>query len=275
LKKPFRRGAPIDIHRFNRWITTFGTYRDTVATIQIDGWLNQFKTLDRDLAARILDSVEFVSHSQIRNGYFSTLNSIPGWNQDPTKRKGKWRFVAFSSSSGESGDSMLHSFRQANGLSGARYNDLFILKSNLVNERLGPDDSVVFVDDFAGTGTQACKTWENDIQELIAGDSNAYLVLAACNIQARKRIESETDLLVYSHTELSDKDNIFSYKCRHFNTKERHNLLRYCKIANRKYPKGYGECGLIIVLVHNCPNNSIPVLHAYHPKWRGLFRRYD
>ena len=47
------------------------------------------------------------------------------------------------------------------------------------------------------------------------------------------------------------------------------------KKAKNDYPHlGYGECGLPIVLVHNTPNNSLPVLWLPDDKkFTGLFPR--
>lgn len=275
MKQPFRRNTPIDQKRISRWLDPFVTYRDTVTEIRINRWLEQFDKRNHDLAARVLDAVEFITNQQIRSAFRSILNSIHGWHKDKRIRKGKWRFAAYSYSAGESADTMLHVFRQANGLSGKAYNELFIHKSKLLIEKLGPEDTVVFVDDFAGTGLQACGTWVSEIQELLPESPNAYLALVACNVHARKKIEEITGLAMISHTELNETDNIFSPECKHFNKNERGALLKYCMRASRKYPKGFGDSGLLIVFSHNCPNSSIPILHAHHQAWDGLFPRFD
>jgi hypothetical protein len=31
----------------------------------------------------------------------------------------------------------------------------------------------------------------------------------------------------------------------------------------------------VVVFPDRCPNNSIPVLHVSHQRWRGLFPRHD
>lgn len=276
MKKPLNRGEPVDVNRRKRWVNVFLHYRAPVTEQQINDWLAQFEECDRDMGARVLDSIEFITQLQARRYFNVLLHSLPGWDDDEKKRKGKWRFVAFSMSSGESGDTMVHLFRQANNLNGKQYDKLFIYKRDLVTEALGPDDTVVFIDDFAGTGKQACGTWKaSSIPELLAGNSTAYLLLIAGNKYARERIEDETGLEVRTYTELTEADNIFSSKCKYFDSKEKQELIKYCKKANRTEPMGHGKCGFLIVFSHNCPNNSLPILHAYHSKWYGLFRRYD
>lgn len=275
MKRPFRRATPINMQRMRSWVNGFSGYRHTVTEQRIDRWLEQFTGKDRDLAARTLDCVEFVTHEQIMTALKSILDSLDGWHKDEPKRRGLWRFVPFSVSPGESGDAMLHKFRWTNGLNFTKYNELFIYKRDLLLAQLGPDDSVVFVDDFAGTGEQASKAWQETIQELLPGNPNAYLILVMASICAKQRIENETELMVNPYSLLSEHDNIFSSKCKHFTPKDKKTLLKYCRKASSRQPKGRGECGFVVVFAHNCPNDSIPILHAYHSKWEGLFRRYD
>lgn len=275
MKHPMPRGSAIDMQRMASWVTIFSEYRHAVTEPRIDRWLLQFSRSDRDLAARVLDSVEFITNEQRASAFRAILNCLDGWNKDEKLRRGKWRFVPFSGSSGESGDSMLYNFRLANGLNGRKYNDLFIYRSELAVENLGPDDTVVFVDDFSGTGDQACKAWKHEFEELLSGKPTVYLVLIAASKAARTRIEDETDLTVVPHIELTDADNVFSPRCRHFTLGEKDILLRYCRRGDRKSPKGYRDCGFILVFTHNCPNNSIPLLRAHNQSWEGLFRRHD
>jgi len=102
-----------------------------------------------------------------------------------------------------------------------------------------------------------------------------YLFLVAASTRARTKIANQTSLQVLPHIELTDSDNVFSARCNHFTPAERRILLEYGKRADKRLPRGYGDCGMVIVFAHNCPDNTIPILHAYHHKWEGLFRRFD
>lgn len=274
MKAPSVSGSPIDNRRYRKWLSDFTGYRHVINEERIDRWLDQFQPNDKDLAARILDCVDFIGHEQMFAAFRGLLRSIDGWSEKPTKRRGCWRFVAFSSSAGESGDEMLHKFRVANGLAAKRYNELFVYKSDLMQAQMGANDTVVFLDDFSGTGKQACDTWP-EIQELLPGHPRVILFLIAASSFAVKRVSNQTDICCLPHYLLKEQENIFSIKCRHFTNDDRSKLLRYCVRADNKYPKGFGECGFVIVFVHSCPNNSIPILHANHQNWEGLFRRYD
>lgn len=276
MKTPHARGSPIDMRRFSSWTAEFSGYRHAVNENRIDRWLKQFRRVDRDLAARLLDCVDFISSDQITAAYHSILLELPGWSNDERVRTGKWQFVAFSGSAGESGDTMLHRFRLANNLSERKFNDLFIHLSDLLRAGLRPDDTVVLVDDFSGTGDQVCKAWHtHGISELFANNPRAFLALVAAGYKAVARIRKETGLIPVPHIVLGKTDSIFSDRCQHFTANEKATLLRYAHSANQQQPKGYGDCGFVTVLAHRCPNNTIPILHAHHARWEGLFRRHD
>jgi hypothetical protein len=287
VKKPFPPGTAIDAKRYKRWISRFGSYRAGIINVTIESWLEQFDDGDRDLAARVLDAVEFYGQSQIHSAYRQALKSLPGWHKSALKREGHWRFAAMSGSAGESGDAMLYQFRIANGLDAKAFNDLFVSRSDLFRQpmlpdndpqKLGKDDVVVLLDDFSGTGTQVCNAWNDPVTSfgaLLAGVGKVYLILVAASRTARNRISAETALCPLPAHELHDTDNVFSDKCKQFSPGDRARLLHYCQIADRDSPKGFGDCGLVVVFQHRPPNNSIPILHADHSKWTGLFPRHD
>jgi hypothetical protein len=203
------------------------------------------------------------------------LAGLPGWNANANTRIGKWRFVPFSSSAGESADSMTQKFRHANNLCGRIHNDLFIYRSDLLRENLGADDTVVLIDDFVGTGDQVCDAWNEQFGELLTEVGNVHLIVIAACDDGVNRIREDIDLAVVSHYPLRGCDNIFATTCKHFTPQEKQTLLKYCEIAGPGEPKGKGDCGLVVVFAHTCPNNSIPILHSQLEAWEGLFRRYN
>lgn len=286
MRTPRPRGTAIDARRYRTWINRFGSYRDGVTNSTIDSWFEQFKLNDKDLAARILDAVDYYGQTQILASYRQALGAFTGWHAEPTRRQGKWCFAAMSSSAGESGDAMLHQFRLANNLDHRSFNELFVNRSELFRrtllqpgdpKQLGANDTVVLLDDFSGTGKQVCDAW-NDPQTsfgaLLAGVGRVYLVLVAASTAARERITRDTSLTLVPAHELRETDNVFSANCPHFSDPERAQLIHYGKSADKKNPKGYGECGLLVVFQHRAPNNTIPILHADHKDWTGLFPRH-
>jgi len=273
VRTPKARGKSIDSNRMRSWLGRFDGYRVAVTDSRIEQWLKNFSLQDRDLGARVLDAVAFLKSEDMEEALRKMVARLPGWHKNKTRRRGRWRFVAFSISAGESGDTMLHKSRTALGLTGSKYNELFIHKADLLREKLGTDDSVAFFDDIAGTGRQACFAWR-ELAELLPGNPKTYLILIAAGQRAVDRIGNETGLTVVTSLVLGPSDNIFSADCPHFAQSEKDRLLEYCKKADPKIPQGSGDCGFVIVFAHKTPNNSIPVLHASHKRWMGLFPRH-
>jgi hypothetical protein len=287
VRRPLAPGSAIDAKRYRRWVSRFGSYREGITNVTIESWIDQFEDDDRDLAARVLDAVEFYGQSQIHAAFRQALGALAGWHKSPSKRIGHWRFAAMSGSAGESGDAMLYQFRIANGLDAKAFNQFFVSRSDLFRQpllpdndpqKLGKDDTVVLLDDFSGTGTQVCAAWndpETSFGSLLAGVGRVYLILVAASKAARQRIANETAISPHAAHHLHESDNIFSDACRHFTEADRTKLLQYGQVANKDAPKGFGDCGFLVVFQHRPPNNSIPILHADHPKWTGLFPRHD
>lgn len=238
-------------------------------------WIDQFKIDHKSLAEKLLDNVCFLSRGHILNCFRDLLGSLDGWDAVNAQRRGQWFFVPFSGSAGESGDSMVHTFRMANNMGRKQFNPLFIYRSELVSKKLTSDDTVVLIDDFSGTGKQACDSWRDVFAELLAGGPRVVLLLIAATNQAIGRIAAETEMEPVCGSILETRTDVFSESCRQFTDDEKATLLHYCRIADKKNPRGWGDCGLTFVLAHRCPNNTIPILHACNQRWDGLFPRHE
>jgi hypothetical protein len=268
------RGTPIDNTRRNTWRGRFEGYRYGVTDAHLTEWLSQFDAPDRDTAARILDVVEFISAEQIDAAFRSLLNRLPGWHKVKRRRIGRFAFVAFSRAAGESGNSMVHRFRLANKLNNDRFfSSLFIERSELLRHGFGRNDTVVFLDDFIGSGKQAVDAWQTMFQELTATVGNVFLLSVAAFANGADRIKSETRLELITHRHLTLQDSVREVACARFTAEEKAKLHHYCKIASPAKPWGYGDCGLVVVLSHQCPNNSIAILHESSNQWEPPFPR--
>ena len=274
MKTPGAPGAPINAKRMRTWIQNFASYRHQVSQQSIDDWLGQFSTAHRDVAARLLDAVDFYTADRISAAFRSSLESLPGWSKDEKNRTGNWRFAALSRSAGESGDAMMHRFRVSNKLDAKKYNDLFIHPSQILLANLGADDTLMLVDDFVGTGDSVCEAWAASFEELVSGIGTVYLLVVAAVSGGRAKIADKTTITCVPGNEITKSDNLFAPECDKFSDPDKDVVFTYCKRAFKKKPKGYGDCGLILIFQHRCPNNTLPIFHVDLPKWSGLFPRH-
>ncbi|MGX1586483.1 phosphoribosyltransferase-like protein [Brevundimonas diminuta] len=262
---------PASEEQLAAWETRFRPYRRHPSRDCLIAWLNQFDEKHQTIAHRVLDSVILLSEDDILRGYKGTLESLPGWSKKPDERMGRWFFVGMGDA-GESGQAMLRLFREANGLAADRWQSLCVMPRELPGLALKAVDSVVFVDDFAGSGQQMVNYWPI-IEELVASEARCYLALSATTSRAELEIRAKTEFDVRAPVILQEKDNLFSEACATFTDEEKLVLEEYGKRASRSQPRGFGDCGLAIVLSHKTPNNSVPILHANHANWISPFPR--
>ncbi len=235
-------------------------------------WLKLFAEDHQQLAHKVLDNVIVVSEREIQAGYAEALVRIPGWSFDVAQRTGRWFIVGFGKA-GESGPAMVRLFREANNLALEKYDYLFCGVTDLPGLKLTALDTIIFVDDFSGSGRQVCKMWPI-FQELIASEAKVHLILTAITTRAEGEIRGKTSLSLEYSLSLGDQHDVFSDANTSFSAEEKEQLLEYGKRADRHAPKGFGKCGLLLVLSHKTPNNSLPILHINEERWRGLFPRY-
>ncbi len=274
MNQPAPIGTKIDHSRKKKWHNRFLHYQRPPTHGDIDAWVDQFKKQDKDVAARLLDSVQLVTRAEMELAFRTLMKSLPGWHHQKAKRTGEWRFVPYAVRPGESGDHMTACFRQAMGMRERYHDPLFVYAHQLPAQKLTGNDTVVLIDDFAGTGNQACKSWNQLFRELVGGAGTVYLMVVAATVQAQDEIRKNTDLQVMTHYNLISSDNLFSDDCFHFTEAEKQTVLKYCAEHFPDKPKGYGDCGLLFVLQHDCPDNSIPILHSYNRnKWVPIFPR--
>lgn len=271
MQEPLPKQTPIDGRRYRGWEEKFEGYRSTISQRRIERWLDQFDADHLDAAARLLDSVEYIGLPKIAAAFRELVDTLPGWHKDEARREGKWRFVPFSGSVGESGDSMTHQFRIATGMGAQRYNQLFVHRSDLASAGLGPDDSVVLIDDFAGTGAQAADAWDKQFSELLFASPNIYLVLVAADYRGVNAIRERTPIRPVPYRTLVENDNLEG--TRYFDDDEKRLITDYCERANSNIPLGFGRLGVVVVFQHRCPNNSIAALHSRGREWEPLFPR--
>ena len=76
MKAPLARNAPVAQQRMSSWLADFTGYRHNVNVETIRLWLDQFAAKDRDLGARVLDCVDFVTHERVAAAFRNGLTPL-------------------------------------------------------------------------------------------------------------------------------------------------------------------------------------------------------
>ena len=258
--------------QITNWLRRFAPYRLPPTRETLLDWLRRFDPAHLPIAHKILDEVIIVSELEIQEGYRRALEELDGWSRVARERRGRWFFVGVGGA-GESGPAMVRLFREANGLTRRDWQDYFVTPLDLPRLGLSAFDSVVFIDDFAGTGQQMVGYWPI-IEELVASEAQCFLLLTALTRNAQREIVANTEFMVRADRLLEAESNVYSEESNVLDERERTALDVYGQIAWPRHPRGFGNCGLCFVLSHKTPNNSIPILHANHADWVGLFPRH-
>ena len=261
----------ITLEQIGAWYDRFRFYRHAPSREELVTWIRQFDVAHFALAAKVLDQVKIISDLNIQQGYRDALATLPGWSIAEAKREGSWAFVGLGGQA-ESGPAMLHMFREANGLTSDNHQGLFVTLAELPRLRLTARDTVVFVDDFSGTGDQFSKRWAL-YQELVSSEAKTHLFLAAATSAAIDRLNKLEDVEIRAEVILGPDANVFAPQNLVFDGADKAALLTYCRRADGRNPRGWGACGLLLVISRKTPNNSIPLLHVSTRRWTGIFPR--
>lgn len=146
---------------------------------------------------------------------------------------------------------------------------------DLARAKKGDFNAIAFLDDFSGTGDTITDWWQGVEPLVLPLDARVVVSLIVLNYRARASLESFATRVIHVE-ELDEAADIFDVACAEFDDTEKGLLLEYSKKTgcDKKYLRGYGDCGLTISFRHGCPNNSIPALWYSNQKgWKGLFVR--
>lgn len=206
----------------------------------------------------------------------------------------------------ESGTHLLYLFRQTNNIKKTQFiNGHEVFKRDQKGETLIKDEKIsryVFIDDLAGSGSQAITYSKNLVKDI--KDRNpiakvSYYVLFATeeairNIQANSYFDEVRSIFT-----LDDSFKCFSARSRYFRGKkadeERENTKTLCSHFDRPlskilctkegfpdenyYELGFNDSQLLLSFYHNTPDNAPPVFwFSNRPSelknWKPIFNRY-
>lgn len=254
-------------NEINTLLTKFQSFPD-ISKTKIELWIENFSDQDRELALKVLDKVDYFSTARIFTAcrdIFTQLKTLK--NNDLSKVY----FCNFGNPA-NSGQHLSSMFAAANGLTGSN-SWRFKQVSELNDLSLERGITLVFLDDFVGTGNQVLDYW-GGIASIVPQDADVYLGIVCAFEEGIQNIQENTEMKVLCHERLNDSNKLFSPSNPNFTQSEKDILINYCNSTGSRIPQGYGNCQAIVVLSYRTPNNTVSILSVQNENWNGIFPRH-
>ena len=139
-----------------------------------------------------------------------------------------------------------------------------------------PKKTVVFVDDYVGSGRSFCKFWA-EIGSYHNENNDYILACLVAHQQGISIIESETPVRVVTATvPLSNSERVFHSTNKKFTDGEKNILKSYCDRMKSKPQDRYGfmDTQSLVIMFAGSANNVLPILYSNKNNWLPLFPRY-
>lgn len=236
---------------------------------RIELWIGNFDDSDAELALKVLDNVEYFNDSRMYlacQEIFAQLRTLKGAALNNVY------FCAFGSPA-HSGQHIYSIFATANSLTGRANASRFKLISELNMLSLESNVTVVFLDDFIGTGDQSIGYWA-EIESIVTDNVDVYLGVVAAFEDGIRNVQTNTPMKVLCYRRFNDSDKLFSATNPRFTEEEKDTLEKYCYVTGASNPEGYGNCQALVVSPYKTPNNTVAILTVQNNEWEGIFPRY-
>jgi len=261
-------------------------------------WINNFEIEDRPAAAFLLDKFTFYNTELTRKLLIASYNSLgDGLPKSPNAQSLEALLNSLTSAvltpvKGEnpnptdSGYLICRMARQT-----LHIGEKHVTETNDALEHAYQGNTVIFIDDFVGSGDQFIKTWNRQTEGKSFRDAQArnnftaiYITLIATDFGLKNiNLRAPTVAVCATHV-LNDKSTISGILSEHTNMRAPvENLLEkystrltpneeYMRIPEyRKY--GYKMRGLLFGFEHSIPDATLPIFWSNGTNWEPLIER--
>jgi hypothetical protein len=251
----------------------YNPFRGDVSDQALSEWIAQFEETERPVINQLLKAFRYYGSAQVaelvKGLYTDIHNSSTDLNSE------LW-FVPVGYVA-KSGSIIAYYFRVQNELQ----QDRFISPVDIAALPLTQKSTVVFLDDFLGTGNQALQVW-NTVAEPIIKKTKCNFVYATV-VAFREGIEfvkTKTGFTTFAVDVLDDCDRPFSTSSHVFETESDRNAAEKIigKYGDRLYPNhpfGYRRTQGLLGFFYSTPNNTLPIFWSAQSGWKPLLARGD
>jgi hypothetical protein len=258
--------------------------KNSVSPVDVVNWLNNFKKSEVDKALLVLENLEFITENEIIELYEHRLSTII--NKLPNHKI----IVHPIADYGKSSTLMVYYFKKTPTYKA--YEQRFKFYPHYSNfkyklDRNHPEFSVIFLDDFSGSGNQFNKYYQTYVKPQLSKTLNLksiffltlfYLPRAKSLIEKSNseiNVEGEIRYPVFltNRSVFGNRDHMLPIRemC-HSYGKSLFSIYDKIKQADVPHPLGYNNSQALIVFAYNPPNNTLPIIWS-SKNWNPLFPR--
>lgn len=288
--KKSEQDAFVKSNEITSLISSWGIYAGrSITEDQVRSWLGQFgDNFKQRSMFHLLQSLKFYGGDEIR-AKMRLANGIVNRGKvrqiESGKRKRDDIFVSYIDGPGKSGARYAKIYADENGI----YADNVIEKSLIEKHMLSIDKNVslVFVDDFVGTGkstSEYMKELSPTLWKINQINRVSIHFIALCGfkdgiLEIDRTIEKlNINVKTNCIDIITDEDKCFSENSKFFKLPS--DRIKAREIAyeiglglEKNAPLGFGNCESAVIFEDSCPNNNLPILWSRHKTWTPLFKR--
>lgn len=257
-------------------------FDNKISTLDIISWLNNFDKEDWDKALNLLIHFEYYTLKNVINEYDNQLETIK--KNLSSKKK---IYINSVGKIGKSGASMIYFAKKTNFFLNKNCQ---IIDNNEFN-KLTPDDLLILIDDFSGSG-DTISTYYGEIKTLIPEGINVFALTVAYTSKAKNHLD-KIGIQIFGNIRFpafQKRGSIFGYPpkviaMREFSFKYGNllfNLKKYDDKETKLHPLGFDNSQCLIGFEHSIPNNTLPIIWAekeytlndINKIWQPIFPRY-
>lgn len=249
-------------------------FKGDVSYAWFTSWLTQFELEDQSVVLRLVSAFKYYSLSdtfRLLDSLFAKLQSEHGVLPEKT-----W-FVPCGYVA-KSGDAIAYFFKKRNALP----DEAFVRASDLTSARLLERPTVVFIDDFVGSGQLVGRTITELVRPMKQNVPSARFVFATLVGMKRglARFATQSDLGICAAEYVGYEAEAFSHESELFPVAEDRLLAervvrKYTERLSPKSPLGYGASQALLGFFFGTPNNTLPIFWRKSDEWRPLLPHGD
>ena len=266
-----------------------------ITTDDVRAWLDQVDSnQQRRLLFKALQNVCFVGEAEVREkwrqAYRRIRDKLPPFTRRARAQRREDILVTYADGPGKSGAYYAGIYAAANEISTACVVEPGKVEQVASAERNEAVRGVVLVDDMVGTGrnlVERLAQWAEAFAAVGVGRTIPLSVVVLYGTpvgeaRVREHLEAigpnaELEVCeVLEPTQFAFGQSTGFWDSEDEKARARALFVEIGARVQRRTPLGYGDQGLLLTFARNCPNNSLPILHATgrgERKWSPIFPR--